>query len=201
MKKLVLILVLLTGILGFASAGFCADEALIVDENGNVGIGVTEPQAKLHVKGDLVTQKKLTVIEHVFDFDNPENGYPVGEEWEQRYYHIRTPIKHRSYLLYRYDLKGYSYSAQIPIEFTWVGYTYTDGPFRSNAKDTAGNNIPVSQYIGGDGYLYLKFGPISQFKNTFKLDVMFKKEVASVDHDHDRNVYKVFLTADSNHTF
>ena len=86
MKRLVLILVLLAGILGFASAGFCADEALVVDENGNVGIGVTNPSAKLDVGGLLTADTENGVVQtsqYVKEFsgriDGPGN-YPTCDD-------------------------------------------------------------------------------------------------------------------------
>ena len=48
-----------------------------------------------------------------------------GQEWANRYYHIRTPDTAGNSEMFRYDLTGYSYGIARPLSFTWVGYLYS----------------------------------------------------------------------------
>ncbi|MDO9569584.1 MAG: hypothetical protein Q7J58_09410 [Hydrogenophaga sp.] len=121
-----------------------------------------------------ISDKKIIRRRSVLTFTHPEGGYNEREkqEWSQRYYHIKTPIKKNSDEMWRYDLTGYSYGIGKPLSFTWVGYTYSDPPDirKSYASDNTDNKILASQYFGQDNYLYLQFGPISQYFNSFVLD-------------------------------
>jgi len=51
--KIMTVCILAIGILGFAYAGFCAEESLVVTEEGNVGIGTETPGEKLEVNGTI----------------------------------------------------------------------------------------------------------------------------------------------------
>ena len=70
--------------------------------------------------------------------------------------------------MYRYDLSGYSYGEAIPLDFNWVGFTYSgDGELhRPSAINKSSKEIGVSQYFKDD-FIYLKFGPISRYGNGF----------------------------------
>ncbi|MCP4135160.1 MAG: hypothetical protein GY754_29600 [bacterium] len=146
--------------------------------DGNVDIGTIDQGANLRVYGDSRVDGSLTmerssykIIKNILTFIHPEQGYTLENTWDQRYYHIRTPGVKGEGAMYRYDLKGYSYGIGKAFSFTWCGYLFDDtGITKAHQIDSAGNGIPVSQYIGSDDHLYLKFGPISQYYNTFSLD-------------------------------
>jgi hypothetical protein len=148
----------------------------------------------------LIT-RRLSVV----SFLHPTGGYVEGEEWDNRYYHIKTPVINHKNEMWRYDLTGYSYGIGKPINFTWVGYFY-DGSvvegeiINGNCSDTAGNNIPCSQYQGKDGFLYLKFGPLPQYFNSFTLDYQ-SGSTGSTRTVHKPNSYRVILTKDESDQF
>ncbi|MCP4135159.1 MAG: hypothetical protein GY754_29595 [bacterium] len=146
--------------------------------NGNVDIGTVDQDSNLQVYGNARVDGSLTLerkgyisIKNVHSYI-PEDGYVSGQEWAPRYYHIRTPDTNQNGSMYRYDLKGYSYGISRALSLTWCGYLYGASPGILNQHniDTAGAGIPVSQYIGSDNHLYLKFGPISQYCNYFSID-------------------------------
>ena len=119
--------------------------------------------------------KGITPRTMVFAWDSVEEEKAgdkqiVGEEWAPRYYHIRTPVRTKSNVMYRYDLIGYSYGLGQPLDLTWVGYPYKgDGKnHQSSAIDRNPSQIPVIQYFKDD-LLYLRFGPISRHCNGFEL--------------------------------
>jgi hypothetical protein len=145
----------------------------------------------------------------VLSFLHPDGGYVEGEEWDNRYYHIKTPVKRGGQEMWRYDLKGYSYGIGKPLDFTWVGYFCGDATgcdwdviINGSCSDTAGNNIPCSQYKGKDGFLYLKFGPIRQYFNSFTLDYQSGSTGARTVHKLNKpNSYRVMLTKDEAENF
>jgi hypothetical protein len=150
--------------------------------------------------GGLIT-RRLSVL----SFLHPDGGYVEGEEWDNRYYHIKTPVKNHEGEMWRYDLTGYSYGIGKPINFTWVGYFYSgsviDGEIiNGSCSDTANNNIPCSQYQGKDGFLYLKFGPIRQYFNSFTLDYQ-SGSTGSTRTVHKPNGYRVILKKDEADSF
>lgn len=155
----------------------------------------SEASKILQTLKDEAGEKVVARRETVFAFTHPENSYPAGEEWAERYYHIRTPVKVRSEEMWRYDLTGYSYGIGRPLSMTWVGYTYRDGATirHDHAVDNTENEIAVSQYFGLDGVLYLKFGPISQYHNSFVLDFQSGSSGERIEH-HDG--YRAILTKD-----
>ena len=70
--------------------------------------------------------------------------------------------------MYRYDLVGYAYGDSIPLDLTWVGYTYAgDGKLhRTMGVNRSPKSISVLQSIQ-NGYLTLKFGPIHRYWTGF----------------------------------
>ncbi|GGK80983.1 hypothetical protein [Amphritea balenae] len=141
-------------------------------------------------------EKGVTRRRSVLTFTHPKNGYAAGEEWEKRYYHIKTPVKKNSTDMWRYDLKGYSYGLSKPISLTWVGYTFSEPPDIRNAYagDNTDHGIPASQYFGRDDFLYLRFGPIPQYYNSFVLDYQSGSTGEMIEY-HDG--YDVILTENS----
>ena len=72
--------------------------------------------------------------------------------------------------MYRYDLVGYSYGEKTPLDITWVGFPYdADGKFRQTAAvNRSLKKFGVTQYFK-DGFVYLRFGPLKRFHNSFIL--------------------------------
>ncbi|MCE9684610.1 hypothetical protein LZP73_00030 [Shewanella sp. AS16] len=149
-------------------------------------------QLLLQIRKEL-GEKNISRRRSVLTFTHPDNGYKKGEEWAKRYYHIKTPVKLKSTEMWRYDLTGYSYGEGKPISLTWVGYTFSVPPDirQGNATDNTGSGVPVSQYFGRDDYLYLRFGPISQYYNSFALDYQSGSTGELVEY-HDG--YEVIIT-------
>ena len=183
-----------------------------VGPQGPTGKDVTSTPAWTQLQqqvADLITNKNVicdpnTVLCRrlsVLSFTMPDQGFPAGQEWTPRYYHIKTPMKTLSENEWRYDLTGYAYGIGKPIKFTWVGFFYYKDPngniVGGACSDNTTNNIPCEQYKGSDGYLYLKFGPVIQFSNTFVLD--FQGSSAKDNSLHTAQSYHVYVTVDGTH--
>ena len=93
-----------------------------------------------------------------------------GKVWDYRYYHIKTPIGRRSSTMYRFDLVGYSYGSDTPLDITWVGFPNSqDGKFKQTAAvNKSLRKMTVTQYFKDD-FVYLKFGPLKRFHTSFTL--------------------------------
>ena len=154
--------------------------------DGNVQIN-----GGLNLKGSKVVRK-----ENIFD-------YRGGAKQQEVYYHIRTPEIKGCHEMYRYDLEGYFYGAAQPLSLTWVGFLYAayrhDAPYDPLRGEGSTNNIPGStvlatQYIGNDGHLYLRFGPIFSYCDSFILDCL-----SDTSHNfHQADKYSVILTSSNN---
>lgn len=137
--------------------------------------------------------------QNLVQFIHPPGRYKKGEEWKQRFYHIITPEFQRCGEMYRYDLTGYSYAIGEPLSITWVGYLYGDAPSKDqlilngsvNVLYPRQTTLNAYQYIGSNGRLYLKFGPISQYYNSFVLDYQSGSTGEVINHSP--NGYEVIL--------
>lgn len=173
------------------------NDVISVKANGNVGIGTMEPESTLEVNGSLALKGNTVVRrKNLVNFIRPEGGYAPGQDWAERYYHIRTPDTFQCGEMYRYDLTGYSYGISRPLSFTWVGFLYdaatTAKQIYNQASIDNTNNISASQYVGSDDHLYLQFGPIRQYYNSFVLDYQSGSTEERVNHVPSE--FKVFVT-------
>jgi hypothetical protein len=144
--------------------------------------------------GKVLTIRAPSSVRHagVFSFVHPAGGYARGQEWAQRYYHIRTPDTNGNGDMFRYDIRGYSYGIGRPLSFTFVGYLYTT-LIHTFAENNTSNGIRCTTYIGSDRHLYLKFGPVRQYYNSFTLDYQSGSTGERLDHGH--AAYSITLTA------
>lgn len=174
------------------------------DTSGGTELLRITPDRKTTLRGqldvaDIVTMRTGSVVRRkgVLSFVHPAGGYPAGQEWAQRYYHIRTPDLRRNEEMYRYDLTGYSYGIAQPLSFTWVGYIYGGSGtiIQDRTTNNTSNGVGVTHYLGSDDHLYLKFGPISQYFNSFVLDYQSGSTGERVDHG--AGGYTIILRADA----
>jgi len=114
------------------------------------------------------------------------------EKDKVRYFHIRTPELSGSGEIYRYDLNGYSYQLFLPFQFTWVG-DLTGLQLANRQEHSDQKTIQVSQYIGTDHRLNLKFGPVAP-PLTFSIDYRSgpKGEMLPHTDTHDFSVRTTF---------
>ena len=123
-------------------------------------------------KGDdsFVGTTQVLAINHSAQASQLEDTQKAGEEWANRYYRIRTPLKVGCRVMYRFTMTGYSYGEGKPIDCVWVGYLYTSQlePIKTFTECKYISGAEASTYIE-DGHLYLKLGPISRYCNAFEL--------------------------------
>ena len=98
--------------------------------------------------------------------------------------------------MYRFQLTGYAYGFGVPLDITWVGYTYVDGLTRLSTRSMSGiQDLTVDQYIGKDDMLYLRFGPLNRYCNGFSLTYQGHYQHPEVGLN--ATEYKVTVTPDN----
>ncbi|MGZ3808157.1 MAG: hypothetical protein ACXVCE_08730 [Bacteriovorax sp.] len=134
---------------------------------GNVGIGTTSPGAKLEVAGGAVIgtgvgAKTTGVV-----------SYFTSTSSTALYIHIRTPFKPAVHTaMYLFKVEGYSYADSKDVDLSFVGYSYPPIPSaiqNLQSRDPQGFYAPA-QYIGSDGYIYLRFKPGNTYYLSFRVD-------------------------------
>ena len=109
------------------------------------------------------------------------------------YYHIITPLTHNSDLMYRFTVRGYAYGIASALDLLYLGYTFADDhikierPVLFDLHNSAGN---MEQYIGSNGTVVLKFGPIARYFNGFALYYQGYLEGAEIGLQFDQYVTK-----------
>ena len=95
----------------------------------------------------------------------------------------------------RYDLTGYLFGVSDAVDLVWVGYTWTNGKIVGARVRSYSHPINMYQYIK-DGYIYLKFGPVSRYCNSFELS--YQGHNGDIKSGLDIDGYKLTITANGN---
>jgi hypothetical protein len=145
-------------------------EQMRITSEGDVGIGTTNPKAKLEVAGSAVigTGRGAKTIGVVSYFTTTSDS--------ASYIHIKTPFRPAvTNGMYHFKVEGYAYDDAKDIDLTFVGYSYTVTPTviqSPGSRDPSGIYNPT-QYIGSDGYIYLRFKPSNLYYTSFRVDSMY----------------------------
>ncbi|NEO47025.1 MAG: hypothetical protein F6K55_24050 [Moorea sp. SIO4A3] len=145
--------------------------ALNITTEGNVGLGIKAPRAKLDVSGDIKSTGKLSSQEQLSSQDGKVRRDFVT--WNTRVgtsnpIHIKTNIPKKSNFMYRILVEGYNYGVGAAINSDVVGYTYQRWEIigHAQANDYA-NGVSISQYYSSDGYVVIKLTTSNTFHIGF----------------------------------
>ena len=166
MKRIIAFLVLLL------MPGHAFANGLTVTQEGDVGIGTSEPAATLHVNGPAIIgsggrgTRSLNIAEY-FSSLNDTNAY----------IHLKTPFNPAIEAdTFHIKVSGYSlhnFSNHL-IDLTFTGYSYT----ACNCVAYTTTLDPTNQYSpaiykGSDNFIYLRFKPANTYYLTFVVDSIF----------------------------
>lgn len=154
--------------------GFAADRILNVLYNGNVGIGTTNPQAKLHVNGDMITNgdyfyqgvdgtlaiysmpnpgmpseyySETVVIQTAFDQQDPRTStYPLS--WQDRTVLALQPRGGRVGVGTAAPQAPLHVAGNILAEGDVVGYNTSDRRLKTNVR-AMNNSLAMLRNLGG----------------------------------------------------
>ncbi|MGK7884142.1 MAG: hypothetical protein AB4057_05875 [Crocosphaera sp.] len=128
--------------------------ALYIHQEGNVGIGTTNPRAKLEVSGDVYATGQLS----------SQNGQ-VRRDFlacfttttTSPHIHIKTNIPKQSNIMYRIAVEGYNHRSGDVINSDVVGYTHPGRDYLTETQtNDYANGVTISQYYSSDGYVVIK---------------------------------------------
>ncbi len=149
---------------------------------GDVGIGLDNPSAKLHVAGDLRADGPLITAQakvkrDFFTFTTTVPGStPI---------HIKTNLPVHSDVMYRFLVEGYSYGTALPVNSEAVGYTYSSVACLTSAgvvNHVAGANaVTLSQYCSFDGFVVLKLDVPDTYCIGFSVSAWFTNPTGPFD--------------------
>lgn len=178
------------GYLAFGTGYFGSQSStpdMVINTSGNVGIGITNPSAKLHVQGDLyVSSPKIQNL-----FYAPANwGYTDSSNYETNMWSFTYNAPADGYLIlnvnahYNYPYANQSFYAWISVDnktnddsalydSTTVGASGGDGGHFQEYNDTDVSwkdmNHSTSAYVSaGDHTISLRF---QKFTNTYSLSI------------------------------
>ncbi len=143
----------------------------IVRDSGYVGIGTTNPGAKLEVAGDIQAAGKLSSqggrVRRDFvtwNIERPGN-VPI---------HIKTNIPKKSNVMYRILVEGYDCGNAAAINSDVVGYTTE---FKEDIGWAQENNyakgVSITQYYSSDGYVVIKLTSAYTYEIGFSASAWF----------------------------
>jgi len=135
---------------------------------GNIDSADILKEVKKQIHYDaLVTTAKMVTQRVVFSYSS---GTAHRQRDAQSFCILKTPLQTgATCTMYRFDIKGYCLNPGAALDVTFVGYTR--GGFSNNNQYV---NIPsphlrLQQYWDDNGFLTLKFGPVSAYCANFNV--------------------------------
>ena len=126
---------------------------------GNVGIGVTNPQADLDVDQDLRVNR---YHKNVFSY------YTTASVTNQ-YFHIKTGVGTNQVCMHMYHVEGYAYGQNAIIDERFGFHTDSGGSiYGKSYKGTYANNI----YASSDNKVVLVFGTMTTYYASFMVHLI-----------------------------
>jgi len=155
----------------------------VVFNEGNVGVKTATPRSDLDINGILIEgkatpsagsniagKKGSCVVSHgIASFFTTTQ--------DNNYMHIKLPYKvDVDNSMYHIKATGYRYRSSEVIDITWVGYCYSGSGslIQESNINTGGSNFNITQYIGSDNHIYLRFRGTSgsNYYQSFRIDSM-----------------------------
>jgi len=155
-------------------------ERIVLDADGNMGVGVTTPLDRLHVGGNArfdgaLSSAKRRVQRDFFTWTTNAGGStPV---------HIKTNLPVQSGEMYRFVVEGYAHAMNAPLYCEAVGYMSALSPCTYN--DKVYNRDPsvavLSQYCSQDGFLVLRLSVPDMYYVGFAMSAWFVNPTGTFD--------------------
>ena len=74
---------------------------------------------------NFVPDTLVLAIDHYIQEAELNDTEVKGNEWDNRFYRIRTPLTTVSSVMYRFTMIGYAFGVAKPLDCVWVGHLST----------------------------------------------------------------------------
>ena len=131
-------------------------ERMRITSAGLLGVGTSDPKRSIHAKGNG-TNNSGVLTEHYNGGRNYKNFYhTMTGESTLLYHHVKTSISPTASIMFRFDINGFNYGTQSPLEMIATGYAYSGTNLNATSNNTIAGTGACAVYLSSDNYICLR---------------------------------------------
>jgi len=131
-------------------------ERMRITSAGLLGVGTSDPKRSIHAKGNG-TNNSGVLTEHYNGGRNYKNFYHTMTSGSTLlYHHVKTSISPTASIMFRFDINGFNYGTQSPLEMIATGYAYSGTNLTATSNNTIAGTGACAVYLSSDNYICLR---------------------------------------------
>ena len=127
---------------------------MYVNEDGDVGIGISTPHGRLHVSGANANEAQVYQTTTCKEYRNVCTSWTTTST--SRYWHIKTNIATSNNIMFVGHVEGYAYGASghiVDVKRSGYMYASTASVINSQTVNNGSGSATLNTYSSSDGYL------------------------------------------------